>query len=251
MTEEIRLNSSKLGTQEYWNEFYKREINNFQENEEDTGECWFDDSDAENKMIQFILDKLNEDEFPFTHEEIKFLDLGTGNGHLLFQLHEDLEEEYEGQRELKFGFTGVDYSPDSVEFSREIAAKKYPESSFSFDQVDLLAKHNNTFLLDHKQQFDILLDKGTLDAIALNQDPLPDFEGKIGMDAYADQVSQLMHSNSILLITSCNFTEEELIQIITSNKSNSLSVWGKINYPSFQFGGAKGSTICSIAFIKN
>ena len=40
----------------------QKEQDNFNENEEDTGECWFDDSDAESKMIQFIIDKLNEEE---------------------------------------------------------------------------------------------------------------------------------------------------------------------------------------------
>lgn len=37
-----------------WNQFYKTEITNFNDNEEDLGECWFDDSDAERKVIQFF-----------------------------------------------------------------------------------------------------------------------------------------------------------------------------------------------------
>ncbi|RLV95697.1 Protein-lysine N-methyltransferase EFM4 [Spathaspora sp. JA1] len=243
MTEDIRLNSSKLGTQEYWNNFYKKEQGNFQDNEEDTGECWFDDSDSESKMIQFLLDKLNDQDLG-NSEEIKVLDLGTGNGHLLFQLSEDLTEEYEG--DSKFKFVGIDYSPDSVKFAQDIASKKYPDTKFEFHQVDLLQKQA-PFLSQEK--FDILLDKGTLDAIALNQDPLFDFNGEIGMDVYSRQLEQLMSDNSILLITSCNFTETELIKIITTNTN--LTVWDKITYPSFQFGGVKGSTVCSIAFIKH
>ena len=65
-----------------WNNFYKKEQDNFNENEEDTGECWFDDSDAESKMIQFIIDKLNEEELPeeiSSQSVVRFLDLGTGN----------------------------------------------------------------------------------------------------------------------------------------------------------------------------
>jgi hypothetical protein len=196
-------------------------------------------------MIQFLKDNLNDDLLPFDQDLIKFIDLGTGNGHLLFQLHEDLAEEYEGAS--KFEFKGIDYSPDSVRFSSDIATEKYPESDFEFEQVDLLTKENQ-FLQENAGKFDVLLDKGTLDAIALNQDPLDAFGGRIGMEIYADQVSHLMHTNSILLITSCNFTEEELVKIITSNKD--LGVWKKIAYPSFQFGGVKGSTICSIAFIR-
>ncbi|KAK6203182.1 methyltransferase domain-containing protein [Scheffersomyces amazonensis] len=242
MTEEIRLNSSKLGTKEYWNQFYQVEKKNFETNEDDTGECWFDDSDAESKMISFIIDKLNDQEFPFHDEQIKFLDLGTGNGHLLFQLNEDLEEEYDGSE--KFIFTGIDYSPDSVEFAANIAKRKYEDIEFKFEQSDLL-KSNDPFIIKGIK-YNILLDKGTLDAIALNQDPIEEFNGKIGMEVYASQIERLMNKDSVLLITSCNFTESELITIIENNSN--LKVWDKINYPSFEFGGIKGSTVCSIAF---
>ncbi|RLP63219.1 hypothetical protein L150_01936 [Candida albicans Ca529L] len=246
MTEEIRLNSSKLGSKEYWNNFYKKEQDNFNENEEDTGECWFDDSDAESKMIQFIIDKLNEEEFPeqiSSQSVVRFLDLGTGNGHLLFQLSEDINEEYEGDK--TFEYTGIDYSPDSVKFASGVAKRKYSELKVNFEQVDLL-QESCSFL---QNKFDILLDKGTLDAIALNQESLADFNGKIGMDVYASQVEKMMVQGSILLITSCNFTKDELIKIIT--KDTNLEVWDEINYPSFQFGGVKGSTVVSIAFVRN
>ncbi|KGU11663.1 hypothetical protein MEQ_01939 [Candida albicans P87] len=246
MTEEIRLNSSKLGSKEYWNNFYKKEQDNFNENEEDTGECWFDDSDAESKMIQFIIDKLNEEELPeeiSSQSVVRFLDLGTGNGHLLFQLSEDINEEYEGDK--IFEYTGIDYSPDSVKFASGVAKRKYSELKVNFEQVDLL-QESCSFL---QNKFDILLDKGTLDAIALNQESLADFNGKIGMDVYASQVEKMMVQGSILLITSCNFTKDELIKIIT--KDTNLEVWDEINYPSFQFGGVKGSTVVSIAFVRN
>lgn len=202
-------------------------------------------------MIQFLIDKINEEELPFSLEQgISFIDLGTGNGHLLFQLHEDILEECDSSEDIQFGFKGIDYSPESVEFATKVAEQKYPNATFQFEQVNLLAKENE-FLVENSTKFDILLDKGTLDAIALNQDPISDFDNKIGMDIYASQISKLMHQNSILLITSCNFTESELIKIITQEESNGLSVWDKIEYPSFQFGGVKGSTICSIAFIKH
>ncbi|EMG50691.1 Methyltransferase, putative [Candida maltosa Xu316] len=187
MTEEIRLNSSKLGTQE-WNNFYKKEQENFNNNDEDTGECWFNDSDAEAKMIQFIIDKLNDDELPeqlSSLSKLSFLDLGTGNGHLLFQLSDDISEEYEGTTEFKY--TGIDYSPDSVEFAKGVAQKKYSSLQVDFEQVDLLQKQC-PFLAN---EFDILLDKGTLDAIALNQDPLNEFDGKIGMDKMS--LLELLH----------------------------------------------------------
>ncbi|CUM66895.1 uncharacterized protein PRCAT00004580001 [Priceomyces carsonii] len=197
-------------------------------------------------MIRFLIEKFESGEFKTT-EGKRVIDLGTGNGHLLFQLHEDFEEE---GLSIQFEYCGIDYSPASVKFAQEIADKQYSEVDVKFEQADLLLK-SSPFIELNKGKFDILLDKGTLDAIALNQNPLTDFGGKLGMDVYASQVSQLMHKSSVLLITSCNFTEEELIKIISEDKSTGLSVWDKINYPSIKFGGQTGSTICTIAFIKH
>ncbi|CAI5757863.1 unnamed protein product [Candida verbasci] len=175
MTE--RLNSSKLGTKDYWNEFYQKEIENFNENDEDLGECWFNDSNAEDKMIQYIIEYIEDNQL----EKVNFLDLGTGNGHLLFQLYEDLKEEEVDVENFKF--TGIDYSPDSVKFSSEIANKKYPNiDCFKFEQVDLLTEN-------YTGKYDILLDKGTLDAIALNQTPI--INNKIGMELYPSKIESL------------------------------------------------------------
>ena len=60
MEDTSKLNTSKLGTKKYWDEFYAVETSNFKENPEDTGECWFADSDAEEKMVEFLMDNLNE-----------------------------------------------------------------------------------------------------------------------------------------------------------------------------------------------
>lgn len=198
-------------------------------------------------MVQFLVDHVNESTLPETKSSYKVVDLGTGNGHLLFQLHEDIEEEVE--TDSSFSYYGIDYLPDSVAFAADIHLQKYPGTAFQFEQVDLLEKES-AFLSKNAGLFDILLDKGTLDAIALNNDPLADFGGKIGMQVYASQVSRLMHKGSVLLITSCNFTDEELVAVITENGSNGLKVWDRIKYPSFQFGGVQGSTICSIAFVR-
>lgn len=200
-------------------------------------------------MIDFLVQKLNDDEISHLVETV--LDIGTGNGHLLFQLKEEFEEYVDNQPSIEnIKYIGVDYSSDSVEFAAKIQTETYPdEQAFLFAQVDILSKQER-FVSDNKLGFDILLDKGTLDAIALNQDAIAEWDGKIGMDVYPIQVSKLMNSRSIFLITSCNFTETELIKIITEDGQNDLEVWDKINYPSFQFGGVQGSTICSIAFKK-
>jgi cyclopropane fatty-acyl-phospholipid synthase-like methyltransferase len=229
MVEEgVNFSTSKLGTKEYWDDFYKLEHKNFSENPEDTGECWFDESNAEDKMCEFIFNEL-------THlKDPKVCDLGTGNGHLLFQLYE------EG---LRGDLIGIDYSETSVKFAADIAAEK--KIDVKFEQSDLLIS-NDEFLLNHNEYFDLVLDKGTLDAIALSDSK---YENDLtGFQIYPNNVSKLLKKDAIFLITSCNFTEEELCKHFTKN--GGLNVWKKINYPVFEFGGNRGSTICTVAFIK-
>lgn len=227
-----------------WNQFYKTEINNFNHNDEDIGECWFDDSNAEGKVVQFFCDLLENGEIS---TNLLVCDLGTGNGHFLFELHDSIVE---NDIDASLGYHGIDYSPDSIELALLIALKKYPNQDFVFEQVDFIAKEC-PYLERNEEKFDVFFDKGTLDAIALNNNPIEGFDDKIGIEVYPIQVSKMMHQGSLLIITSCNFTEDELEKLITENGKNSLSVWKKIEYPSFQFGGVKGSTICSIAFRKN
>lgn len=190
-------------------------------------------------MVRFVAEKAEDGEILLPNDTpISVLDLGTGNGHLLFALGDEMVD-----RNIKARYVGVDYSPDSVAFAQHIAEIQYPNEPYSFQQADILAKDPFS-----SSTFDLIMDKGTLDAIALNQDPLPQFAGKIGMQVYPQQVERLMHANSVLLITSCNFTEQELIDLVTSGTS--LMLWDSIKYPSFEFGGVKGSTVCSVAFRK-
>ncbi|QRG36622.1 hypothetical protein FDK38_000973 [Candidozyma auris] len=244
MSEEIRLNDSKLGTKEYWDDFYKKEIENFNENDEDTGENWFDDSDAERRVIKFFIELIEADHFGDA-KELSILDLGTGNGHFLFELNQEVCDQDVAVSLLN---TGIDYSPQSINFAKTIAEKKYSDKSYNFEEVNFISK-DCKYLEENAGKFDVIFDKGTLDAIALNNDPVKGFNGKIGVEVYPLQVIKLMKPGSLLIITSCNFTEDELTRVITSSQDR-LSVQQKVEYPSFQFGGHKGSAICTIAFVK-
>lgn len=225
-----------------WNEFYQKEIENFDENDQDTGENWFDDSDAERRVIDFFINMVDEGQFG--SDELNILDLGTGNGHFLFELNEEIEEQ---DIAVKLLNNGIDYSPESVEFAKKVALKRFSNQSYTFEEVDFIRKECQ-YLDDNKEKFDVIFDKGTLDAIALNNDPVDGFDGKIGVDVYPLQVAKLVKSGSLLIITSCNFTEQELTKIIT--QAGDFKVFKNVEYPSFQFGGQKGSTICTIAFEK-
>jgi cyclopropane fatty-acyl-phospholipid synthase-like methyltransferase len=211
-----------------WDDFYALEKENFQDNPEDTGECWFSDCDAEEKMINFLFENLGSRSIK---DDSRICDVGTGNGHLLFSLRD------EGFKGL---MKGIDYSENSVEFATNIAEEQEYEG-FEFEVVDIYDSGWNPV-----EEFDIVLDKGTLDAIALSGLKYGD---KTAVELYPIAVQKLMHDDSVLLITSCNFTEAELISIIT--KEGTLKKWKRIEYPSFEFGGVKGQTICSVAFIKS
>lgn len=194
-------------------------------------------------MIQFFTRLIEDHE---VDSNLKVLDLGTGNGHFLFELDTYLSEE---ESEASIEYHGIDYSPDSIQLAKAIQTRKFPDQRFEFEQVDFISK-SCAYLDEKKEYFDVLFDKGTLDAIALNNSPIDGFDGKSGREVYPIQVSKLMHPGSLLIITSCNFTEKELESVVTQNAANDLKVWKKIPYKSFQFGGVEGSTICSIAFVK-
>ncbi|RFU73708.1 s-adenosylmethionine-dependent methyltransferase of the seven beta-strand family, partial [Trichoderma arundinaceum] len=116
------LDPSELGTKEYWDKLYTTELTNHAANPSDTGTNWFDDSDAEARIVAF-LESLAEDDQdvlpqPLAQDEASFLDLGCGNGSLLFALRD------EGWRGAMLG---VDYSAQSVALAKQIAASRKAE----------------------------------------------------------------------------------------------------------------------------
>lgn len=228
MEDTTKLNTSQLGTKKYWDEFYAVERDNFSKNPADTGECWFDDNGAEDRMVQFLLDNVGEERIEL---DSNMIDLGTGNGHLLFELREN---DFEGK------MLGVDYSQESIEFATQICETKGYNDKITFTAADIFEPGWSP------GTFDVVLDKGTLDAIALCDKKLAN--GRSFVDEYSGVIEKLLNEDGVFLITSCNFTEQELIGIVQTEK---LRVWKTIKYPVFEFGGVKGTTICSVAFIKN
>ena len=58
------ITESKLGTQEYWENFYEEELENF-ENHGDEGESWFGKGNTM-KIVRWVTDNVNKDgEFSF------------------------------------------------------------------------------------------------------------------------------------------------------------------------------------------
>lgn len=80
--------------------------------------------------------------------------------------------------------------------------------------------------------------------IALSSQPI---SGKLPVAHYASSISTLTKPGGTFLITSCNFTSAELISRFDSAGFDVREI---LPVPTFTFGGAKGSTTTSIAFLR-
>ena len=176
-----------------------------------------------------------------------FLDLGTGNGHLLFRLRglgEDEEEEKEED-----GWTGrmmgVDYSEKSVEFAKRLATQKgLREEEVEFKTWDILTSSPSQILQgDQANGWDVVLDKGTFDAICLSEEV--DSEGKRVCEGYKSKVLGLVREGGLFLCTSCNWTPAELRGWF---EGDGFEIVGEIEYRRFTFGGVEGQSIGSVCF---
>lgn len=226
---------------------YARELRNNEEGDEDEGTVWFSESNAEESVLKQLDDlaeagllrKASTEEMPPS----RFLDLGTGNGHMLFRLREpedDDEECWCGD------MVGVDYSEASVNLACRIATQRRDTmregtGSLRFECWDLLESGPGDWLQDG---FDAVLDKGTFDAISL-------MHGETGSmqpcARYREKVAPLLRPGSFLVITSCNWTREEL-QRWLSPPGSELSFFAEAKYPTFTFGGQIGQSIVTLVF---
>ncbi|XP_071451000.1 EEF1A lysine methyltransferase 2 isoform X2 [Hetaerina americana] len=191
------LQPSELGTKEYWDNTYSAEIENFKEFG-DFGEIWFGDGCS--SRITRWLEKNNID------KNQSVIDLGCGNGMLLVKLAENEWKD----------LTGVDYSQNAIELATSIA--KSQGVSINYQVWDLLSGEE----VFEKEKFMIALDKGTYDAISLSPDDSAQCRRK-----YIEKVKDILKPNGLLLITSCNWTEEELRTSFCSSGRNSLLYFGK------------------------
>lgn len=82
-TSSHRFVNYRTNTKTSWDNFYAREKKEMMDNDDFVGEIWFDENGAEEKMVDFLVEELNEEQLFNEKEQIKVLDIGTGNCHLL------------------------------------------------------------------------------------------------------------------------------------------------------------------------
>ena len=82
---------------------------------------------------------------------------------------------------------------------------------------------------------------GTYDAISLNPESPKEKRLK-----YIDNVSKILDDDGLFIITSCNWTECELVESF----KNTFDKSGHIPAPTFRFGGGVGTVVTSLVFKK-
>jgi len=131
-------------------------------------------------------------------KESYFVDIGCGNGYTCIKLAEE-------------GFTniyGIDYSPPAVRLADSIAKQKGLLINYSV--VDVMDKTQFNEI-----KFNVAIDKGTYDAIALNPD-----DAKMKRFLYKEFLVRILMSDGLFIITSCNWSFDELVQFYTSDNGN-------------------------------
>jgi SAM-dependent methyltransferase len=154
--------------------------------------------DSVEKMVDWTLENVPATSHP------RILEIGSGNGTLLFALH---EAGYAASH-----LSGIDYSPDAVKLARMVAAARSQngEQVTSFHVCDFTselppppppaspASPSGQLDADVQGSWDLLLDKGTYDAIALGG---KDESGRCPVTAYPVRASKLLRENGYFLIT--------------------------------------------------
>ncbi|GAB6021285.1 Methyltransferase-like protein 10 [Chamberlinius hualienensis] len=219
------LQPSSLGTKEYWDRVYTEEYSNY-EDHGDCGEIWFGESTVK-RVIHWMKNSLNHKVIEIDQSSV--LDVGCGNGMFLIELQ-------------KLGFksvTGVDYSDNAVKLAIKIVSETY--SNVVIEAGNIL-EFNESTSSSLRQTYDICTDKGTYDAISLDPE-----DSKSKRLAYIENILRILKpSTGLLIITSCNWTKDELL----TQFNDGFTFMDEIPMPSFQFGGKSGQKVTSLVLQK-
>jgi hypothetical protein len=157
---------------------------------------------------------------PSSSAPLRVLECGSGNGTLLLSfLTTSSTSARPDPTPQPFHLTGIDYSPLSATLSAQIESAR--RTSLEEDGVDEDEEAINPVEIEWRtadllrkdfegEQWDLVLDKGTFDALALSQEEVEESGGRLPSVVYPERVSRLVKKGGFFLITSCNFTEEEV-----------------------------------------
>lgn len=154
----------------------------------------------------------------------------------------------------------MDYSAESVALARQIAQSGAVagDDEVEFAEWDVLRGDFGAVLGggaqgQEQRGWDVVHDKGTFDAVSLSDEA--DARGRRVSEGYKARVLRLVRRGGLFLVTSCNWTEAELEGWFGEGSGadaeeggGSFVRVGRVEYPSFSFGGVKGQTISTLCF---
>jgi EEF1A lysine methyltransferase 2 len=226
--------------------------------------------DTVEKMVDWAVENIPPSTQPY------ILEIGAGNATLLFAL---IEAGYAADHAA-----AIDYSADAVQLAKAVAAQRDLETVLIVE-CDFLASAPLPFRCKGQEDatWDLLLDKGTYDAISLGE---KDQHGRSPAATYPARAASLLRPGGFFLITcapefkftfncssdfpaACNFTEDELIKNFVAPETDLVYQYvGLFMHDSFppppadelfssrvphaviNFGGKTGSLYATIAFQK-
>ncbi|KAL8801497.1 MAG: hypothetical protein Q9182_004400 [Xanthomendoza sp. 2 TL-2023] len=235
------LDPSELGNKDYWQKTYTSDLSTNTTIPTHQGTSWFSEHNATPTTLTYLL-SLSPPLPPTT----SILDLGTGTGELLFHILSS--SPFTGRK------LGIDYAPASIDLATRLARQKgYPEDAVRFQCWDILSQRDGSDWKDG--EFDLVLDKGTFDAVSLNADVDAE-SGKRVCEVYRDRVMPMVKTGGRFLVTSCNWTEGELREWFEGGgggdgeQHGRFEFEGRVEYPKFRFGGVEGQGVYGVCFRK-
>ena len=198
--------------------------------------------------------------FPDGLANIAALDIGTGNGTLALDL----------QAHGCSRVTGSDYSKPSIQLASAVAehrqatsiewvlddilsTKLQPGWGLLASQVSMLSCRPSKAHCICCFRWDLLTDKGTLDAIGLMAN------AKQARAVYKHAVIGLLKVGGVIVVTSCNASKDELVAELACEPPGAISPTheniGALEYidhvrtyPVLKYGGKEGTRVCTVAF---
>ncbi|XP_047558292.1 EEF1A lysine methyltransferase 2 isoform X2 [Lutra lutra] len=163
--------------------------------------------------------------------------------------HWDAVYERELQTFQEYGDTGeIWFGEESMDrLIRWMQNRKIPLDASVLD----IGTGNGVFLVELVEDFlnlstklsgfHICIDKGTFDAISLNPDNAIEKRKQ-----YVKSLSAALNVKGFFLITSCNWTKEELLDEF----SEGFELFEELPTPTFSFGGRSGNSVTALVFQK-
>ena len=133
----------------------------------------------------------------------------------------------------------MDYCEEAIQLSLRVAQQAGLEIPFETCNIlEGVLQESDCRAL--RVTYDVVVDKGTFDAISLGEGALEDKR------TYVRNIGRLLGPGGVFLITSCNWTEAELRAQFRSD----FTVLATLPTPSFSFGGQTGNTVTAVVFQK-